>query len=221
MAPRNDEPAAEAAPPAAAIEAAPPTDTKPAPPTDTKPASPAATHVDLVFLYDGELGMCEAVDLKRNAMSLRLLVKKAFQLRAHPKNIHLFSLRREDGSWPDEDEAQHVQGTKLKYTHRIASEFPDVGDACEVHFRVEVEGQEENETAGSDKSDGAVSDVESCKQAMNDAVKFGNKRRACSETLPCHKFSLGHVKEMYKKIKQVDYTQREEELPKELMGWIR
>ncbi|RLN06285.1 hypothetical protein BBJ28_00026893 [Nothophytophthora sp. Chile5] len=205
MAPRNDEPAAEAAPPAAA-EAAPPS---------------AATHVNLVFLYKGRVDTCQAVDKTSTAMSLRLLAKQALSLRAHPADIRLFSLRRGDGSWPDEDEALNVEGAELLYPRRIARLFPNLGEEeNEVHFRVEVKGGEEDETPGSDES---VSDVESCKKAVNDAIKFSNKRRACSETLPCHKFDEETVKNMYrnKKIKQIKYKQREEALPEELMQAIR
>ncbi|OWY94572.1 hypothetical protein PHMEG_00035656 [Phytophthora megakarya] len=178
-----------------------------------KPTATDATR-DILYVYEGELHVI-AVSPKTRGISLRSMIVQQLGLKLRPAAIRLIVLRKEDGTWANQDDADTTFGVELRYPLPISKLLPQLGeDSDMIHLRVESVARRR-----STPKDGNLNTAEEAVNRYNEAMS--KKRKATEQTVPFSKCDKTTTDDLHKYITTDKYTQQAEKLPVQYVSDIK
>lgn len=181
---------------------------------------------DILFVFRGKLDIVSVAPMLRGVL---LRARIAQQLKVEDAcTLRLVVLKRDDGTWADQDDAETAPGRELRYPQPIAPILPPTGDHDMVHLRVEQmpehkdvgeDGNKEEAVIDSDGED--VSSAEESKEAFNVALRGSMKKRKASSSFAFSNCDKNTTESIFKFKRVGTYSEAPVELPEHYMRQLK
>ncbi|GMF46140.1 unnamed protein product [Phytophthora fragariaefolia] len=137
----------------------------------------------------------------------------SFDLQLKAAEIRLVVLRKEEGGWATQDDADDVPGTEMRYPQQVEYVLPPlIANSDLVHLRVEPAPPRRRRRASKSgpTEDGNWSSLEGSNDHLNEPL---NKKRKADESVPFSKCDQNTTDALLKFQKVSTYVQQEGGLP--------